>query len=1056
MLTFRFRPLAWMAAQSLGPWRLYFAMVLLSAGAIAQQAHAVTYYVDSANGQDSWSGLLQAPSGSLATDGPWQSLAKVGSTVLQPGDVVLLKCGQTWRETLKLLSNGTVASPIQIGRYPAGCTNLPTIDGAMPIPARSFVSEERSIFRAQMAIDLFADAPLDAGTSGWGVWSTNGDATIQSTSACAASAPPCLNITSGAGKQTISYSYRVPMYASAGYTLRFMAKAPQGAVFRVLIRRARQPWQAVGLNAAITGTGAWASYSFAVAPTTSLEDAYVNFEVPQGGVTVSIDNLALELASTSVAGVFSDNGLLTLAHHPNAGHDASDPQSVFFRLSGDSAISAGGGSGILRTGADFNSVSRGQILPGQTVHLRARPWRMNQRQVTDFDGTSISFSPSSSYPLLSRSGFFLTGARWMLDEPGEWFHDASAKALSVWMPDGQAPGNRISVSRLATAVDLSGRSYINIDGIAVRRSAVGLQLTGTNNVAVRNSIVSDTVREGIDISNARYLVIERNSIERTGGDAIWRSSSYVNPLYVRVSGNYISQSGVLLDTTGPRNLPAPSNGAVQAGDQAFVWQNIIDQAGFHGIVTGPGSQITANVVTGACILLDDCGGIYMYGINSGSVTGNLVLDLAGNPSGNPVPKTLTAGIYLDELSSNLSIRGNAVSNAGYGIMLHDAANNLVENNTLYGNSYSQILLTETSRVIRPTGDIFGNVVRANRFFSATADPAVFQATLFGSVAGFATYDSNVHSSLTGQYVVREANATSDLSYAFEPWRATLSGGLPRNLEPNGRVVAPVGYTSFAIAGANMLPNGDLAGSLAGWKSWNLTPPLATMTFESDASRRWIKYVGGASSSLFYPDNFSVVDGQWYRLSFDMKTNVVNQRVGLGLKRGGGGNNLYELLTDAIQYVFGTTNWRRYSVMFKANKTVNYRDPATSDWGARMEFQQILPGQTVYLSRAELVPVQPVGTTLRTAMLSNPTLFATSVDCPDAVAYPSACSQFVRFKDQVPIVWPYNLPALGAEIIYTRDASLVDFDSDGIADVQDACPATPPGEAVNSRGCGVSQ
>jgi hypothetical protein len=46
----------------------------------------------------------------------------------------------------------------------------------------------------------------------------------------------------------------------------------------------------------------------------------------------------------------------------------------------------------------------------------------------------------------------------------------------------------------------------------------------------------------------------------------------------------------------------------------------------------------------------------------------------------------------------------------------------------------------------------------------------------------------------------------------------------------------------------------------------------------------------------------------------------------------------------------------------------------------------------------------------------------------------------------------NVAAQSAEILYTQEPTLVDSDGDGIADVQDSCPATPAGVAVNAGGC----
>jgi hypothetical protein len=85
----------------------------------AAQAQNFTYYVDSANGKDSNPG----------TEGsPWQSIAKVNSTILHPGQSVGFKSADTWRETLVVSQSGIAGDPIIFGAYGTGAQ--PIIDGS--------------------------------------------------------------------------------------------------------------------------------------------------------------------------------------------------------------------------------------------------------------------------------------------------------------------------------------------------------------------------------------------------------------------------------------------------------------------------------------------------------------------------------------------------------------------------------------------------------------------------------------------------------------------------------------------------------------------------------------------------------------------------------------------------------------------------------------------------------------------------------------------------------------------------------------------------------------
>ena len=74
---------------------------------------ATTYYISSSGGSDQASGTSQQT--------PWQSLARLQQSRLQPGDIVLLKRGDVWYEDLVLDKlRGTQSQPILIADYGSG------------------------------------------------------------------------------------------------------------------------------------------------------------------------------------------------------------------------------------------------------------------------------------------------------------------------------------------------------------------------------------------------------------------------------------------------------------------------------------------------------------------------------------------------------------------------------------------------------------------------------------------------------------------------------------------------------------------------------------------------------------------------------------------------------------------------------------------------------------------------------------------------------------------------------------------------------------------------
>ncbi len=88
---------------------------------ITSQIFAGTiYYVDATNGSDSNSGTS-----STAT---WKTINKVNNSSFNPGDSILFKKGEIWREQLVVPSSGSIGNPITFGAFGSG--DKPIISGS--------------------------------------------------------------------------------------------------------------------------------------------------------------------------------------------------------------------------------------------------------------------------------------------------------------------------------------------------------------------------------------------------------------------------------------------------------------------------------------------------------------------------------------------------------------------------------------------------------------------------------------------------------------------------------------------------------------------------------------------------------------------------------------------------------------------------------------------------------------------------------------------------------------------------------------------------------------
>jgi parallel beta-helix repeat protein len=79
-----------------------------------------TYYVDATYGNDNNDGRC--------TNTAWKTISKVNGMSFNPGDNVLFKRGEEWREQLNVPSSGSAGNPITFGAYGSG--DYPIISGA--------------------------------------------------------------------------------------------------------------------------------------------------------------------------------------------------------------------------------------------------------------------------------------------------------------------------------------------------------------------------------------------------------------------------------------------------------------------------------------------------------------------------------------------------------------------------------------------------------------------------------------------------------------------------------------------------------------------------------------------------------------------------------------------------------------------------------------------------------------------------------------------------------------------------------------------------------------
>lgn len=142
---------------------------------VYQTGGANHYYVDSVNGNDTFSGNY--PTFTSGSNGPWASLSKITGRTFSPGDSIFFKCNGSWRGQLTIPSGGNATSRVYYGSYGTGSS--PIIYGSTNIPTWTLYLSYPNLYRAPLSSSYGA-----IGTSGavrtfdnvYHNWTRNGQA----------------------------------------------------------------------------------------------------------------------------------------------------------------------------------------------------------------------------------------------------------------------------------------------------------------------------------------------------------------------------------------------------------------------------------------------------------------------------------------------------------------------------------------------------------------------------------------------------------------------------------------------------------------------------------------------------------------------------------------------------------------------------------------------------------------------------------------------------------------------------------------------------------------
>ncbi len=128
---------------------LPFLLSIVCLSLAPREGLARTFYVDATLGRDANTGT--APGVGDNTLGPWKTVARVNAQALAPGDTVLFKRGELWRELLTFAASGSAGRPITVGAYGTG--PRPILSGADPVDGWMSQDSGGRIFQGNVATE---------------------------------------------------------------------------------------------------------------------------------------------------------------------------------------------------------------------------------------------------------------------------------------------------------------------------------------------------------------------------------------------------------------------------------------------------------------------------------------------------------------------------------------------------------------------------------------------------------------------------------------------------------------------------------------------------------------------------------------------------------------------------------------------------------------------------------------------------------------------------------------------------------------------------------------
>lgn len=413
------------------------------------------------------------------------------------------------------------------------------------------------------------------------------------------------------------------------------------------------------------------------------------------------------------------------------------------------------------------STSKLPNLTGAQVVIRKKRWVIDRNQITSNDSTKINYTPLSGsatqYNPQDKWGFFIQNHETTLDQYGEWV-SSNGKTL-IYLGTDSTKVSHLEISGLQHVIIAKSNTHfiglrieganenaINVQGNGVKVIACTIQYAGANGIGGQADSLTVT---GCNVSNVNNNAIAARPVGN----------------YATITGNSIYNTGMIPGAGASNDLGQEA--IIIGGHHATITGNTIKTVGYTGIRFNNAADnlVQNNYIDSFGLVKDDCGGIYTW--NNGAnpdaasnnrVIGNMVFNAIGNAEGANSTKPEAYGIYMDDNAFGVTVDGNTIVNAHYGIVNHNGHDITYRNNIIYKSRAADAIWWKDRSI-----SVKGLIITGNIFFNS--EVRFWDVSGSNSISGFGVSDSNYYKSGSP---INVAYPVFNATYVFKDltgWRA---------------------------------------------------------------------------------------------------------------------------------------------------------------------------------------------------------------------------------------------------------------------------------------------